>query len=155
MRIRRLIGSDEGFTFLELMVVLIIIGLTVGTILPRVGAGWRRMEDREFLQEFTDTLRSARLRAMNSGRVTAFRIRGSEHLYDLEAPPRKVIPPNVDIYADHLERDPDTGDHLLVYYPDGSMSGNDIEVDFDQQRRFGIYIHPLFGTVVVSRKGSD
>ncbi len=154
MRIAGLNDSRGGFTFLELMIVIIIIGLTAGLVLPRVGAGWKRMEDREFLQDFTDTLRSARLRAMNSGEVIAFRISGSEHLYDLENPPRRVIPPNVDIFADHLERDPETGDHMIVYFPDGSMSGNDIEIVFDRQRSFLIVLHPLFGTVNVSRKGS-
>jgi general secretion pathway protein H len=139
--------GSSGFTLLELILVLIILALAVGLILPRVGGGWKRMEDREFMLEFVQTLRRARLVAMNSGEVTAFRIRGGERLYDFELPPSKPIPENVDVYADNLERDPETNDHLILFYPDGSLVGNDVEVVFDKQRAFRVTIHPLFGTV--------
>jgi len=139
--------NSYGFTLVELMVVLIILALTVGTVLPRVGTGWRQMEDRDFLQEFIQTLRRARLRAMNSGEIVAFRIRGAERLYDLQHPPQKPIPENVDIYADHLQKDPETNDNLIMFYPDGSLLGNDVEIVFDKHRSFLIFIHPLFGSV--------
>jgi general secretion pathway protein H len=141
--------DSEGFTLIELVVVLVILGLTIGMVLPRVGATWRRMEDREFLQEFVQTLKRARLRAMNSGEVVAFRIRGSERLYDLALPPQKSIPSNVDIDAAFLETDPETKDGLILFFPDGSMSGSDLKITFNQERSFHIAINPLIGTVHV------
>ena len=140
---------SEGFTLIELIVVLVILALTIGIVLPRVGASWKRMEDREFLQEFVQTLKRARLRAVNSGSVVAFRIRGAERTYDLALPPRKPIPQNVDIDANFLETDPETKDKLILFFPDGSMSGSDLELTFDQDRVFHIAINPLFGTVHV------
>ncbi len=141
--------SSDGFTLIELVVVLVILGLTIGLVLPRVGASWKKMEDREFLQEFVQTLKRARLRAMNSGGIVAFRIRGSERVYDLALPPRKPIPDNVDIDANFLETDPETKDSLILFFPDGSMSGSDLEITFDQDRTFHLAINPLFGTVHV------
>jgi len=143
--------SSKGFTLIELVVVLIILSLTVGLVLPRVAASWRKMEDREFLQEFVQTIKRARLRAMNSGGIVAFRIRGSERVYDLALPPRKPIPSNVDIDANFLETDPETKDSLILFFPDGSMSGSDLEITFDRDRTFHIAINPLFGTVHVNR----
>lgn len=140
-----------GFTMMEVVVVLVIISMVVAVVLPRIGAGWRTMEDREFLQEFVQTLKRGRLIAMNSGQLVAFRIRPPERLYGLEMPPDHRIPDYVDIYADHLERDPQTQDHLVVFYPDGSLSGGDMEVVFDKQRAFLISIHPLVGSIRVSR----
>ena len=140
-------GYSPGFSLMELMVVLIILSLTIGMVIPRIGAGWRNMEDREFIQEFVRTLKRARLIAMNSGEIIAFRIRGTERLYDLQDPPRKPIPTNVDVYADKLQVDPETQDHLILFYPDGSLIGNDVEIVFDHQRSFLISINPLFGTV--------
>ncbi|WP_281797071.1 prepilin-type N-terminal cleavage/methylation domain-containing protein [Desulforhabdus amnigena] len=147
-------GSPRGFTLMELMLVLIILTLTIGMVIPRIGAGWKRMEDREFLQEVTQTLKRARLQAMNSGEISVFRIRGSEKLYGLEVPPSQPIPENVDLFADHLEQDPATGDHVILFFPDGSITGSDLEIIFDRQRTFRISIHPLFGTVRLSRAGS-
>lgn len=141
----------RGFTLIELIVVLFILTLTIGVLIPRIGAGWKRMEDREFLQEFIQTLRRARLQAMNSGEVIAFRIRGSERLYDLKFPPEKPIPENVDIYADNLEVDPATRDRLILFYPDGSLAGSDMDIVFDKSRTFRISINPLFGVVRLSK----
>lgn len=147
-------AGARGFTLIELMIVLIILTLTASIILPRIGAGWKRMEDREFLQEFVQTLRRARLQAMNTGEVTAFRIRGSKRLYDLKDPPEKPIPENADIYADNLEEDPETLDRLILFYPDGSLVGNDLEIVFDKSRTFRVAIHPLFGIVKLSKAES-
>lgn len=146
--------SPAGFSLLELIVVLIIVSIAIAMLLPRVGAGWRRMEDREFLQEFVQTLKRARLIAMNSGEIIVFRVRGSERLYDLKDPPERPIPLNVDIYADHLEKDPVTDDHIILFYPDGSLSGSDVQVVFDQQRSFHVSIHPITGEVQLSRATS-
>jgi general secretion pathway protein H len=134
-----------GFTLIELVVVMIIVAVSIGLIMPRVGAGWRRLEDREFLQEFVNTLKSGRLYAMNSGEVVLFRIRGSERAYGLDEP--KPIPENVDIFADHLEVDPETKDNLVIFFPDGSLSGNTMEIVFDQVRSYRIAINPVFGSI--------
>ncbi len=142
--------GPRGFTLIELIVVMVILSLSIGMILPRVAASWRRMEDREFLQEFVQTLKRARLRAMNSGGIVAFRIRGSERVYDLELPPQKPIPSNVDIDAVSLEIDPETRDSLILFFPDGSMSGSDLKITFHQERAFHISINPLIGTVHVT-----
>jgi hypothetical protein len=129
------------------MLVLFIMAVCLGFIVPRIGAGWKTMGDREFLQEFIGTLKRARLRAMSAGEVVAFRIRGSERTYDLVVPPQQPIPENVDIYADHLEEDPWTRDSVILFYPDGSATAGDLEIKFDHQRAFHISVHPLFGTV--------
>jgi len=141
--------DSRGFTLIELIVVLVILGLTIGMVLPRVAASWKRMEDREFLQEFVQTLKRARLRAMNAGEIVAFRIRGSERTYGLTLPPATPIPANVDIDAVDLEIDPETKDALILFFPDGSMSGSDLGITFNQARSFHVAINPLFGTIHV------
>ena len=147
--------AASGFTLLELVLVLLLMGLTIGLILPRMGAGVKRMEEREFLQNLVQTLKRAHIRAMSSGQTEIFRIRGSERRYGLDRPPTQLIPENVDIYSDILEQDPETGDRIVVFYSDGSVSDNDLKVVFDQQRTFFIFIHPISATIrVVERKSS-
>jgi len=146
--------KSQGFALIELIVVLLILGLTMSIVLPRVGASWKRMGDREFLQQFVQTLKRARLNAMNSGTLVAFRIRGFDRTYGLTLPPRNTIPENVDIDAVDLEIDPETNDALILFFPDGSMSGSDLGITFDQNRGFHIAINPLFGTVHVYKTES-
>jgi general secretion pathway protein H len=140
-----------GFTLIEMIVVLMILSITIALVAPRVGSSWKKLEDSEFLQEFAGTLRRARLFAVSSGEPVAFRINGAERVYDMENPPRKVIPENVQVFSENLQREAGTGDFLIVFYPDGSMVGNDVDITFDHVRTFRISINPLFGTVSVAR----
>jgi general secretion pathway protein H len=136
--------------------VLLIVSLVMGTVLPRIGAGWKNLEEREFVQDFARTITRARLQAMNTGNIAVFRIRGGgERVYGLDNPPEQPIPPNVDVYSDDLEEDPDTGDHIIVFYPDGSPSGGEIDVIFDKERTFYLSVHPLTGAVTWSRANKD
>jgi len=139
--------NPRGFTMLELVLVLFMMALTAGLLIPRIGAGWKRMEEREFLQEMMVTLKRAHIRAMSSGQTMAFRIRGAERRYGLELPPIHGIPENVDIFSDKLERDPETHDRIILFYPDGSVSENDLKIVIDQQRSYRIFIHPISGTI--------
>jgi prepilin-type N-terminal cleavage/methylation domain-containing protein len=148
--------SSFGFTLMELLIVLILLSLTLGTVIPRIGAGWGRLEERQFLQEYVRTLRSARLRAMNSGKIVSFRIRSAERVYGLDDPPDRPIPENADIYADDLEQDPETNDYLILFHTDGSHSAKgEMEIVFDKERSYLISIHPLFGNVQWARKDSS
>jgi type II secretion system protein H len=51
--------SDPGFTLLELIVVVVIIGVAAGIVAPAVGAGARQREVRTALQHFVSAVRRA------------------------------------------------------------------------------------------------
>ncbi len=140
-----------GFTLIEMIVVVLIISVSVALVMPRVGTGWKRLEDGEFLQEFVDTIRRSRMIAVNSGQPVAFRINSADRVYDLTKPASRPIPENVEIFSERLEKDPETGDFLVTFYPDGSMVGNSFDLTFDHKRTYRVSINPLFGTVGVAR----
>jgi general secretion pathway protein H len=141
----------QGFTLLEVIIVLIILTFAISMVVPRIGAGWKRMEEREFVQNLLHTLKRGRVRALSSGEITLFRIRGAERVYGLDLPPSQFIPENVDVYADNLEKDMRTGDRIISFYPDGSISGSDIKIVFNQQRAYLILINPIAGTIRLTR----
>lgn len=151
----RYLKDRPAFTLIEMIVVLLIVSISAALVIPRVGSSWKRIEDSDFLQEFVETIERARLRAMNSGRPVAFRINGAQRVYDFASPPQKTIPLNVEVFSDNLQQDPETGDFLAIFYPDGSLAGNDFDVIFDHARAYRVFIHPLFGTVHLSRKESS
>ena len=134
-----------------MIVVLVIISLTIAVVVPRVGSNWKQIEDSDFLQEFTETIKRSRLFAMNSGHPIAFRLNGVARVYGFENPPRKPIPLNAEVFSENLQKEQETGDFLIIFHPDGSLVGNDFEVIFDQERTYHISIHPLFGTVSLQR----
>jgi prepilin-type N-terminal cleavage/methylation domain-containing protein len=147
----RILSSAAGFTLLELIVVLVIVAISIAVVVPRVGSNWQKIEDSAFLQEFTETIKRARLFAMNCGHPIAFRLNGTARVYGFENPPRNPIPLNAEVRSENLQKEQETGDFLIVYHPDGSLVGNDFEVIFDEGRTYHISIHPLFGTVSLQR----
>ena len=144
-------NGNSGFTLIELIAVLLIMSVTIALVVPRVGSSWKRIEDSDFLQLFSETIQRARLSAMNSSQPVAFRLNGNRRVFGFANPPDESIPLNAEIFSEHLQQDPETGDFLIIFYPDGSLVGNDIEVTFDHQRTFRIAIHPIFGTVTLVR----
>ncbi len=147
----RPLSSVGGFTLLEMIVVLVIISVSIAVVAPRVGSNWKQIEDSDFLQQFTETIKRTRLFSMNCGRPVTFRLNGAARVYGFENPPRRPIPLNAEVRSENLQKDPGTGDFLIVFYPDGSLAGNDFEIIFDQERTYHIYINPLFGTVSLAR----
>ncbi|MGO9374392.1 MAG: prepilin-type N-terminal cleavage/methylation domain-containing protein [Syntrophobacteraceae bacterium] len=143
--------SAAGFTLIELIVVLVIVAVSIAVVVPRVGSNWQKIEDSAFLQEFTETIKRTRLFAMNCGHPVAFRLNGITRVYGFEGPPGRPIPLNAEVRSDNLQKDRETGDFLIVFHPDGSLVGNDLEVIFDQERTYHISIHPLFGTASLQR----
>jgi prepilin-type N-terminal cleavage/methylation domain-containing protein len=141
--------SARGFTLLELLVVMIIISVVLAITIPMFGSNWKRMQDGVFLEQFTQALQRSRIYAMNSGLPVTFRLSGTSRVYGSTSPPQNPIPLNVEIRANDLEQDPDTGDFLITFYPDGSLVGDDVELIFDNARIYEVHINPLFGTVKV------
>ena len=141
----------RGFTLVEMMVVLAVISVTIAVVVPRVGSNWKQIEDSDFLQQFTESIKRSRLFAMNCGRPIAFRLNGAARVYGFENPPRQPIPLNAEIFSENLQQEPGTGDFLIIFYPDGSLVGNDFEVVFDHGRTYHVYIHPLFGSLSLER----
>ncbi len=144
-----------GFTLLELIVVLSIAAMAFALVLPKVGAGWKRMNERQFLQTLVQTLRSARLRAMNTGKVVMFRIDSRKRVYGLDDELVNRIPENVGLFAERLQEDPENGGYRTVFFPDGSQLEVEFQVVFDQLRSFYVKVHPLLGAVLLDeRQGS-
>jgi general secretion pathway protein H len=143
--------KSKGFTLIELLVVLVILGLAAGMLAPKVGSGWQRMRERDFLSGFAAEMRKARIDAMKNGGCESFRINGGDKRFGYERPLENEIPANVDIFADGLEQDALTGDFLVRFHADGSVSGSDMEVIFDGERKYLVIMDPMFGTVRVSR----
>ncbi len=142
----------SGFTLIELLVVLIIASLTVGLVFTGMENGARRNKETEFVQAFASGLKRARLDAGRSGRPALFLIRPDKKLCGAGPKPSTSIPANAEIFADNVSRDPDTGEVVVVFNPDGSANEREFQIRFDKSRDFRIHVHPLFGTVHWERK---
>jgi general secretion pathway protein H len=140
-----------GFSMMELLIVLLIGSLAVGLLGPRVGAGYTRMQDRTFLGNFVREIKHGRLRAMETGKIVEFRLRGAERLFGNALPLGNTIPDNVDIFVDEIREDEGTGDSIITCWPDGGVDEVELDIIFDNDRKYILQTDPILGFVSVSQ----
>jgi len=69
---------DQGFTLLELLVVLIVLGVTVAVTAPATGRFLDRLQARKTKREVMAAVRYARLQAVTHGEVVVLRLGDDE-----------------------------------------------------------------------------
>lgn len=62
------IGIKQGFTFIELILVMVALGVLFVAVVPRFGGGWSSFQMERAAFAIAQTLRSARVLAITEGR---------------------------------------------------------------------------------------
>jgi general secretion pathway protein H len=139
----------KGFTLIELMVVLIIISIASAMVFVSVSSGVFASGDRKFAREFASTLSRAKIASLGRGRIVWFLIDGENRKFGIEGDKWHEIPETVQVYADGLV---EKGENIyaVVFYPDGSSSGGDIDIEYDESgRKARIHIGKLVGIITM------
>ncbi len=129
--------SDEGvagFTLVELMVVLILVGLLSSMVAVSVSSGLLKSKERRFVEDFTAYMKRARNSAIGSGRAVNFIIDGEKRKFGIEGRPLLDIPKEIEISAEGVV-ELRNGLFAVTFYPDGSSSGGQIDLSWDIGRK--------------------
>ena len=111
--------KKQGFTLLELIVVLVIIGIVAGVAVPRFTGSFDSIRFRKTMNELVYFLREARIKAMSSAEATnvVFDLRGG---YCWNEDKRIFIMPNeIEMFTDKFEAK-DEQTRILTFYPNGT-----------------------------------
>ncbi|NDY42089.1 prepilin-type N-terminal cleavage/methylation domain-containing protein, partial [Dissulfurirhabdus thermomarina] len=114
-----------GFTLLEILLVMVLIGVSAGLVFVAVGGGAFQSERRRLLEDFTGALRDARTRGLLSGRPVFFVIDGEGRTYG--AGRRRPFPAEVQVEGDGVV-EAGGGVYGILFYPDGSSSGGRLDL---------------------------
>lgn len=126
--------SDEGFTLLELIVVLVIVGLAAAIVGPRTGQVSPQVELRAAVQRLAADMRILRADALKTGSARTVTIDPQKRAYwsgDNGRP--TTLPTSVQMRLEAADLATENGaprvitDRLrIVFAPDGSSSGGRI-----------------------------
>jgi general secretion pathway protein H len=149
MRVRQTNATtfDAGFTLLELMVVLAIVGAVSAMVLPRLAAPSERMALKAIAMQLGHQIRATRLAAVRTSSVQTVTIDSATRRYWSSVDPApRVLPQRMRLVADGacLERTA-TGEQILQFRPDGSACDATIVVS-DGGRSGRIAVDWLTGT---------
>jgi len=134
----------RGFTLFEMLVVIVLIGVTMGILALGISKGLHAASERRALAEMVQALRSARVQAIVSGQPAQAR-------FDLKA--RRFAGP--DRLAHQLPGDMQvklqTAAQLgaaFEFYPDGGSSGGHVLLS-QGERRWRIDVGWMTGSVAL------
>ena len=128
----------NGFTLLEMIIVLVILGLILGIVVARGPMHSARLDAEAAARELAGALRLARGRAIAADQTTAVSL--ATDRYQIDGLPAHDLPPDVTL----------TGNSALRFAPDGSSSGGAIAVQ-TATSRVTVAVSWLTGRVDISR----
>ena len=114
-----------GFTLVELLVVMLILGLVASLSTILVIRGVRENRAVSFERRFVTTLRSARLMAINRGEPVSFVIDAKSRTFRADDGEAVDIPEEAEIKGDGLLEGKE-GESVILFYPDGSSSSAEL-----------------------------
>lgn len=148
---RKTFKSGRGFTLLEIMVVLVIVGLMVALVPPLFSGAVSGTKLKGSARDLAVALRETRSQAI---------IHNNEQLVhlDLETPRYRIgngkiqaLPADVAIAVETItgERVDPRAQHVLRFFPDGSSSGELVTLS-GGDRAYHLQLNWLTGTITIT-----
>ncbi len=147
--------ADSGFTLLEMLVVLVILGLMVGLVVTRGPPRSASLNLRGAAVEVAQALQAARARAIATDRRVDFRLDVAGHAFAVDGGAARALPASLALSivavtseagADRIAR--------IGFAPDGSSTGGRIDLA-EGMRRTRIDVDWLTGRVRVAEAATD
>ncbi len=143
-------ASQRGFTLLEMIIVLVVLGLVMGLVLAHGPMRSRTLDTRAAAADVARVLRDARGMAVGGNRAVQVVVDLPHHALRIDAGPLRPLPPQlgVSVVATNAET---LGRTLagIRFDPDGSATGGRIELRDPGGLRVQVGVDWLTGRVTV------
>lgn len=169
MRTRMWSAGNRGFSFIELTVVLVLMGLSIALIAPSLSRFSTSVELKASAQKVGAILRNYRSEAINKGR--AYRVLFDSNRMEVRCQPvaedeaqeegeqrnaRETktysLPPGIQMKEIDTESARYPSDlPAIEFYPNGGSNGGKIHLDARDHQGYRIRVHFLTGSVTIEK----
>lgn len=151
---RRRGPAQDGFTLLELTVVLALMALLMGLVMPSLLRIWHRENQRAAVRDLTVALRAARSEAATTGRRVRLFLDIKTGHYRLEGSNRQGNLAGLRLAEVRLVwQNPERTKGYFAFYGDGSSSGGKLVLIEPTGRRNLLEVKPITGKVSLGAEG--
>ena len=148
----------DGFTLLELIIVLFLIGIIAGLTGLYIGKDTGSLELKKFSKEVSAVMRYARSHAVSEKKIYCFVIDKDEQRYWLYSEDNdytnvkhvmdKEIPEGL-----HMDQQESGREEVYMkFFPGGNTSGGVIEITNMKGSRFFIIVNRITGKIIVKKE---
>jgi len=149
----------RGFTLIEMVIVMVILGLSITLVTPYLSRFSRTVELRASAKKISGILRYYRSEAIQQGKVyqvlfdsnlREVRIQSRERTEEKALKNRYPLPAGVQIKELNIPAPQYPEDFPAIeFYPSGGSNGGSILLDSPDRKGFRISVHFLTGMVVI------
>ena len=145
------VGSDSsGFTLLELVLVLLLLGLSSLIVIPNIERGLQDREVKSSALALAAVARELRSRALYDGIPKELILNLSQNSYRIERDREVNLPPDVKFGEVAGGEMIDGGARQFLFFPNGSSHGGEIALlGGAHSFRYSIRLEPLTGRIAV------
>jgi len=138
--------SAGGFTLVEMLAAITIVGLVIAVSVPSTQRFYESMQYRQALRDVTAALSSARYQAINDGVASDAVIDPAHNTLQVGGDTLQL--PGVLTLSLSTAREVNRGDKAVIrFYPEGGSSGGDIDIVRDTGAGSRISVDWLIGSV--------
>lgn len=146
------VGENErGFSLLELLVVLLLLGVSSLIVLPRIDRGFKEREMRQSALKLAAAARDLRSRAIYESTLQRLIFNPYENSYQALGGKKVLLSSGIKITGIEGGRPLGEGRRQFLFFPNGSILGRKIELSGGERSVYIIRLDPLLGRVQVIR----
>jgi general secretion pathway protein H len=142
-------GDAGGFTLMELLVVLAILGLALVLAMPTLGRVLPGLELRTEARDVASALREARARAISRNEEVTIIVNRERGTLQLGGKPVVQLSPTIGIPALETSHSSRAGDNEIRFFPDGTSTGGRLTLALGERQEH-VVVDWLTGAVSIT-----
>ena len=139
--------NSDGFTLLELIIVMVIIAIGSSLVFVRVGKSVATRRNKSFAYELISLCKTARRLAIERGMPISFYISGDKRQCWIDDTGMSIDVPEEMLVEGERVSAFDNGVYGFSFYPDGSASGGELTLSVAGSTLCTVKVDVITGTI--------